>query len=269
MKLRPVIITMAGLLLWVCTFSSALAGAWTREKGDELLITTFGVHVLEDSSGAGRLEKQEYALYGEYGLFDGVTLIGRLGLQNLTESRSINLAGGSAQSVPLSQHAFGAGGIELGSRVRLMERGPWVISTQAVIGVPGAGENANNLRFGDGGGDIDLRLQVGRSIGDNGFISVAQGWRNRRGLSSDEWRLDVTTGRRLANGIEVHAQTYSVISESGGLMGEGRYQGHRAQISALLPVSRRIKVQFSVLSTVYARDLADERALIIGAWRKF
>lgn len=212
------------------------------------------------------MNKQEYAAYGEFGLTDRVTILGRIGLQSLSEDRQST---SEDQTNILQQSAFGVGGVEIGSRVRFARHNAWVFSSQMMLGVPGAGENANNLSFGDSGGDVDLRFLAGRSIDSAKFISISAGWRNRRGLPSDEWRFVIAMGHKFTNGIETHAQTYSVISEPGGDIGPSSYQGHRLQLTALLPISRKARLQISALNSLYSHNIADERAVILGVWRKF
>lgn len=231
------------------------AAQWTRAPGDRITITTISAHRLDRNAGRPDLMKQEIALYGEYGLTPAVTLIGRSAVQSVRETEP--------------EREFGVGGIELGARVRLRRDGPWAVSAQGVFGVPGSGENQTNARFGEGGGDVDLRLQAGRPLGPRSFVSASGGWRNRRGADQDEIRLDLTGGRALGRGVHVFVQTYSVWSIDGAPGTVGAYAGHRMQASILLPVSRRTRLQLGALATVQSRDMAREQAALISLWRRF
>lgn len=267
---RPVIFALAGLFLVSVYPCKAYGGAWTQPKNDALVISTIGLHRLDAPGSPASLRKEEYAVYFEYGLLERLTVIGRFGAQNLLENRVVEerLANGNLAEYT-REHVTGVGGIELGARYHLTRYHDWVIAGQAVIGVPGAGENSTNLRFGEGGGDVDIRVEAGRAWLTHGFISTAAGWRNRRGLNSNEWRFDLAAGYRFENRMEAHIQTYSMWSEPGGLDGLSAYQGHRAQASIVYPISRRAKIQLGALGTIHADNIASERALIIGLWRKF
>jgi len=247
---------------------------WTRPSGDRMTITTVSLHRLDSASGRPDLIKEEVALYGEYGLTDAVTLTARSAAQSLRHDGPVQrnivvVDQKQAEILAPSEREFGIGGIELGARVRLHRDGPWAISAQGVFGVPGSGENQINARFGEGGGDIDLRLQVGRGFGGRGFVAASGGWRDRRGADPDEIRLDLVAGRPLGRGVHVFVQSYSVWSADDGPEARPGYSGHRAQASIILPVARRMRLQVGALSTVQSRDMAREQAVLVSLWRRF
>lgn len=263
---------IAALAVPACTTD---AGAqWTRPEGDRVSITTVSVHRLDSASGRPDLIKEEVALYGEFGLTPAITLIARSAVQSLREDvpvqRLVLLIDKKKTEILIPpEREYGVGGIELGARVRLRRKGPWVVSAQGVFGVPGSGENQINARFGEGGGDTDLRLQAGRSVGERGFVAASGGWRNRRGADQDEIRLDLTAGRALGRGVHVFVQSYSVWSIQEEPAGPRDYSGHRLQASLVLPVSRRMRLQIGVLGTVRSRDMAREQAALVSLWRRF
>jgi hypothetical protein len=247
---------------------------WTRPPGDRLSITTVSVHRLDSQAGRPDLIKEEVAAYGEYGLTPAITLIGRSAVHSLREDvpvqRRVVVIDKKKTEIEIPpEREFGVGGIELGARVRLRRKGPWVVSAQGVFGVPGSGENQINARFGEGGGDTDLRLQVGRGLGERGFVAASGGWRNRRGADQDEIRLDLTAGRALGRGVHVFVQSYSVWSIEAGAGAPRDYSGHRLQASIVVPVSRRMRLQIGVMGTVRSRDMAREQAALVSLWRRF
>ncbi|MGJ3230540.1 MAG: hypothetical protein ACFE0P_01935 [Oceanicaulis sp.] len=270
---RPVAL-LAGALLLCGAFTPAAAGQWTRAEDDHLLITTVGFHRLDSDSDRPDLIKTETALYAEYGFTDTLTLIARGAAQSVHEAvparrETVVVDGVETERVVEPEREFGVGGLELGARVRLAADGPWVMSAQGVFGVPGSGENQINNRFGEGGGDTDLRLQLGRAVGEGGFLAASGGWRNRRGEPRDEIRLDLTGGRALGRGVHIFVQSYSVWSVGGETGRPGGYSGHRVQASVLLPVSRRARLQVGALATASSRDMAREHAVLISLWRRF
>lgn len=163
----------------------------------------------------------------------------------------------------------GVGGVEAGVRYRLFQRERTVVSAQAMIGLPGNGENWNNLRFGEGGVNADLRLQAGRSFGRSTFVNASAGMRLVAGSRPDEMRLDLTAGTHIARGVRVMAQTYSVWSVGDGVSGLDGYSGHRAQVSVLWPIDTHRRAQISALATFSRDNMSRETALIASVWRTF
>jgi hypothetical protein len=269
-----ILLAVLSAALAVSAFAPDARAQWTRPAGDRLTITTVSVHRLDSQAGRPDLIKEEVALYGEFGLTSAVTLIARSAVQSLREDvpvqrRVVVIDKKKTEILIPPEREFGVGGIELGARVRLRRKGPWVVSAQGVFGVQGSGENQINARFGEGGGDTDLRLQVGRGLGEHGFVAASGGWRDRRGADQDEIRLDLTAGRALGRGVHVFVHSYSVWSIQDGAGAPRDYSGHRLQASLVLPVSRRMRLQIGVLGTVRSRDMAREQAALVSLWRRF
>lgn|GEM_PF-1859965 len=249
-------------------------GQWTRPPGDRVSIATVSVHRLDSGSGRPDLIKEELAVYAEHGVTPAITLIARSALQSLREDgpvqRQVVVIDKKKIEIEVPpERELGVGGIELGARVRLHRKGPWAVSAQGVFGVPGSGENQINARFGEGGGDTDLRLQVGRSLGAHGFVAASGGWRNRRGDEQDEIRVDMTVGRAVGRGVHVFVQSFSVWSFDDGAGVPRDYSGHRLQASLVVPVSRRTRLQVGALATVRSRNMAREQAALVSLWRRF
>jgi hypothetical protein len=236
--------------------SEALAGPWTRERGEGLLIATFGAHRL-DAPGS-ELSKLETAVYGEYGLLDGLTLVGRAGWQMLDERTDDG-----------ARSAEGVGGAEAGVRLRLLARDRWIVSAQGITTFRVEGETWNNASYGEGGGDLEGRLMAGRSVGDTGFASAQIAWRDRGDLPGGEVRLDTASGVRIAGPWQVHAKTYSVWSQSNIAEELQSYHGHRGELALVRDLGARNTVSLAVLHTIGARNLATETAVLAGVWRRF
>lgn len=256
-----------------CAPTGAFA-QWTRPDGDTISIATASLHRLETASGRPDLIKEEFALYTEHGFSNRVTLIGRSAAQSVredvpTQRRVVVIDKKETVILTPPRREYGVGGIELGARVQLWRDGPWAVAAQGVFGVPGSGENQINNRFGEGGGDTDLRLQVGRALGGGAFLAASGGWRNRRGEDQDELRLDLTAGRPLGGGVHIFVQSYSVWSVKDGADAPAPYAGHRLQASIILPVSRRSRLQLGALTSVRNQNMAREQAVLVSLWRRF
>lgn len=242
--------------------SEAQAGAWPRERGEELLIVTGSWHRLESPHDGADLFKREAAVYGEYGLTRRITLVGRFAVQDFREQ----IRSGD-QAIEITYSTFG--GSEAGARVHLAARGRWCASGQLVATLPSAGENRTNAEHGTGGGDIDLRALIGRSIGEAGFAEVQFGLRERDGEGGSEVRFDTAFGWELNSQMRLHLQTYSVWSHELDTERLREFSGHRAQVSLLASLGRGRYAQFGVMGTVRAHDMADETAATIGIWQQF
>lgn len=295
------------------TASRAEAGAWTRERGEGLLILGVSIHELLPAKGYEALDrlKGEVSAYAEYGFNDRLTLVGRAAWQSMhaTELMSEEIRytvqlepppdplrddpdeDFDGDGVPnrldpppapdpifvertrteffLPEPETGVGGLEAGIRYRFIERSRFVLSAQALAGIPGTGENRNNHRFGEGGGAVDLRLQAGRSFGRSAFANISVGSRFLPGDRPDELRLDLTAGTHIARGVRVMAQSYSVWSTGEGVSGLHGYSGHRAQLSLLWPIDSARRAQIAALTTFHRDNMSRETALIASVWRTF
>ncbi|MCH8488945.1 MAG: hypothetical protein LAT81_03305 [Oceanicaulis sp.] len=243
----------AGVLLAMSS-APAQAGAWTKPRGQTLMISTQSVHYFDRAPGGVSQSKQESAVYIEYGWRDHITLVGRAALQSIDRSAI--------------EPWRGVGGVEVGARVRLYRGERWVMSAQAPASLRTGGENRNNAALGEGGGDLDLRLMAGRSFGRSTFIDVNGGWRRRPGGAADELRLDLTAGTHIWRGARVMGQSFSVWS-TGGPPGFDGYASHRLQGSVIWPLSSRSRMQVGAMRTASARNTGVERSAFVAVWRTF
>ncbi len=256
-----VLLAFAIPCLVVCS-SAAEASAWTKRKGEGLAIFALGYHWLDPYARLDPVStaKFEASIYLEYGLADWVTLVGRGGYQEILERDADDE----------TSIRYGIGGLQAGARFRLIERGRWASAVQLTVGIPGSGENWINEEFGARGGDVDTRLQIGRSIGDGAFVSVASGIRSRGEGATDEFRLDLTAGTEFFLGTRVMFQSYSVWAQSGSAI-QPAYTGHRMQTSWLFPLDGEDRniLQVSALRSVSQRRMSDELAVLVSFWRRF
>jgi hypothetical protein len=241
-------------IVWVTGSVPAEAGAWTKPRGETLMISTQSVHYFDRAPGGVSQSKQESAVYIEYGWRDHVTLVGRAAFQAIDRSAI--------------EPWRGVGGAQAGARLRLYRGERWVMSAQALASVRTDGENRNNAALGEGGGDLDLRLMAGRSFGRSTFLDVQTGWRRRPGGAADEVRLDVTAGTHIWRGARVMGQSFSVWS-AGGEAGFDGYASHRLQGSVIWPLTSRSRMQVGAMRTVSAHNTGVERSAFVSVWRTF
>lgn len=264
MQLTPARRSLAGLVLLAVMLatvtSPAEAGAWPQKKREGLLLTGFSWHWL-NAPGGSSVTKTEYSFYGEYGLTDRITLIGRMAFQSLEETRP------SGEDEALANALFAIGGTEAAVRMRLASHERWMLSGQVLTTFRSGGENRINARFGTGGGDVEFRALLGRSIGEDGFADIQIARRDRAGRSGEEWRIDVTAGTAVTDRWRVMAQTFSLYAEA--RPDAAGYDGHRAQLSVIYDMPSGFSVSLAALGTLSARNLAEERAALLSIWRRF
>ena len=245
----------------------AQAGAWTKRKHEGLFISGLGMHWLEPAvqdTAPDRLKREAF-VYFEFGMIDRITLQGRGAYQ---EMHDLSASPADMREPGNRQTQSGFGGLELGIRYRLADQGRWTSSLQMTAGIPGSGENWNNEGFGVGGGDLDTRLQLGRSVGDDSFVEMGVGFRARRGGASDEVRIDLSAGRNFIWGSELMVQSYSVWALS-DQPARPAYFGHRLQTSLLVPLRGESRLQISALTTVAQKNMSRETAVMLSIWNNF
>jgi hypothetical protein len=193
----------------ICVFGIALlcllyatgplhAGAWTQEKGGGFyqLATDIAIAAqLYDASG-DRVDiptTGEYtaSFYGEYGAAEGVTAIAYLPF-----FRRLSIDGSEGRD---SDAVNGIADIEVGARVRLMQRGASVLSAEIKLGLPiGDERQENGLTTGDGEFNQRLMLQYGRSYHPGPTYIGAELGINQRGDGfSDELHYGFELGYRF------------------------------------------------------------------------
>lgn len=241
----------------------ALAGAWTQKRGEGILLTGYSTHWLS-APGGTELRKSELSLYAEYGLTSRITLVGRLGVQSLSETR--------AQPDEVADEAFSnallaIGGTEAGLRLKLLAEGPWALSAQLSRTFESGGENRTNQRFGTGGGDVEIRLLAGRAFGRDGFMETQLAYRALDARGGAEWRFDTAVGVPVSPRWRLMAETFSVRAEARPR--SPAYSGSRAQLSAVYDVPAGFSVSVGVLATLHADNTARERAIFTRFWRRF
>lgn len=115
----------------------------------------------------------------------------------------------------------GRGPVEAGLRYAVVDRPKWKVAVYGGVAAAGQGRNAGYAEPGDGDGDVELRLLVGRDgrlpkrLGGVPYFSEFQIATLRRAGLPDEVRFDSTSGLRFGAGGKwlLLYQTYSGRTE--------------------------------------------------------
>lgn len=180
--------------------SSALAGAWTRDAGDLLLVTT-GVYYSSDryfdqdgqTKPQGEFSKYELNPYLEYGLTDSLTLGANFFAQYLEQEA---ITGESNDN-------WGLTDTELFARQRLLQGESWVVSFQPLIKLPSFYYHDELPKGGNNRFDLEASLLGGYSFSLWSLYHYADirfGYRHRLDYRlHDQLRMDAKLGLSLSD----------------------------------------------------------------------
>jgi hypothetical protein len=192
------------LLVAVCCQLQAAGGAWPQPKSsgffklDHTLILAGNFF---DASGnvlpVRELSQATSSVYGEFGLSRRLTALGYLPFR-VSNSLSTVAIQQNGNPMDLQQRNTALGDADLGLRYGILLNGPVVLSARLQLGFP-TGQANHPLRLDTGDGEFNqlLGLEAGLGLG-NGWLSGALGFNQRSGGFSDEWRLHLELGWKLA-----------------------------------------------------------------------
>jgi hypothetical protein len=240
------------------------AAPWPQKKGESLFIATTLVDRADRAWSDNReivddgfFYKDEFAIYGEYGLSDRFTLVGRVAWQDVRRRNGVDY-----------DSAEGFSASEIGVRALLGQRARNVFAVQALALIPGQGENVSNQPLGHGGEAWEARGLWGRSVSETVFTDVQFAWRWRADEFLDEARFDATLGWRPADQWLLLAQTFSVWSAETPRPGNPGFDQHKVQASIGRQVGS-IEYHFGLYATPAGRNTVEERAVFISMWQRF
>ncbi len=244
--------------------SPARAGAWTQPEGQGQLIATLwgwsGVGAPWGGNPAVRQNRVELQTYAEYGLNDAWTLFGQAAIERY------------ALSKPESSLYAGLDYSQLGLRARLWAAGPFVVSGQAALFLPGATNPASPAQAGNTGGAGEGRMLAGMSflVGRyDAFADLEIGYRLRSAGPPNEWHGDATLGVKPAPGWIVMIQTFRVVSAATANPAFPAWRESVIQGSLVMPVGNRWSLQIGVFRTTVAVKTNTERGGLLALWRTF
>jgi hypothetical protein len=183
------------LLLLTVSATASFAGAWTAPKNtfyEKLAFNYYYSNQTFDKTGKrvdtannGKFTDYNISNYFEYGLTNDLTVINAMAYKWLEDDTDLRRTKG-----------YGLGDVDLGLRYKLMDNAVGILSTQALVKIPGPYDRSDPLPLGNGQFDGELRLLFGRSLYPllPAYGNVEIGYRWRASDPSDELRYLVEFG---------------------------------------------------------------------------
>lgn len=211
-------------------YAPASAGAWTPEKGriNAILSTTVSETPADDHAVTTDL-------YYEYGMGGGWTLV-------------------VAPSVSDQANVYARNEVQASIRRAFYQKNGWAISGQA--GVYAWKEGATQVAANG----TELRLALGKSFGDGGWINAETALRRCGGVDSMRWEGTV--------GHKVRSNDRAILKVFGD--GEGCAASiTRVQASYVYSITPRFGLELGWRQTLPNVGNWNERGAVIGLWTTF
>ncbi len=249
-------------LLAGCATTSALAGAWTIERGEtRTYITssfTYGDHGFDENGdlvAVPEYQKMTLSAALEYGLRPWLTGIVRGELTEERTEREIT----PTLIAPVPQTFASIAG---GARIRLFQGPLWVASTE-VTAFSGGFSSVGDAKPSDGPG-LELRALggIGTTVmGKPVFADAQVAYRARLDADApDEVKLDLTVGAQVLPKWMILGQTFSTFE----IGGEASY--HKVSGSVVRSVTDNLRVAVGGIATISGRNAIQELGGHIGFW---
>jgi hypothetical protein len=206
-------------LLIVLSAGAAFAGAWTAPKNsyyEKLAFNYYFANETFDKGGnrgatpnSGKFTDYNVSNYFEFGLTNDLTIINALTYKWLENSNDQGRTRGD-----------GFGDVDLGVRYKLLDHEKiGIISTQALVKIPGAYGKNDPLPLGNGQVDAEFRLLYGRSLYPliPGYANIEFGYRWRDGDPSDEVRYLIEFGVDITQKLYTRVKLDGIFSMDNGL----------------------------------------------------
>lgn len=197
---------------FVLSFSNVvISGAWVPGVGSgyaKLGYSNYNANELfGDSKNDGFVDfsGQNYSFYGEFGFATDFAVYGTLLYQKLDQVDSQNV----------STQANGLGDADIGIRYQWQTQ-PVVISTSFLVKLPYFYDTNDLLPRGNGQEDYELRMLLGRSLNQYGYLGFEIGYRLRSGSPSDEYRYLLEYGISVNQNLYLRSKLDSTISAKNG-----------------------------------------------------
>ena len=253
---------LAGLLALVCA-TSVQAGAFLQKPGEGVIIAGGAfTDAVRAYDSIGRLvpvapwRKFELTTYAEYGVTDWLTAIASPSLFVFRQA-------------PPGRNQAATGVAEAGARVRLFEWDTSVLSAQAIVRAPLAGQSARPFVDTSRFVQVDLRAAWGRGFDVfdlKAFSDIQIGFRSN-GNFGHEGRIDATFGLWVFDPLLILAQSFTAVTP--GRIGRSFYLSQKIQISAVYWVTPSLGVQVGGLLGQRGVNTGAERGAFSAVWVRF
>lgn len=261
LQMNRVMVVFIGACVSFCLLASqCFAGAWTMPEGKFYERLSFNSYLAFSEFSMEPPDPKFKSFrdfnvgnYLEYGITDRFTLINAMYYKNLLKEE------GTSET-----SADGFGDVDLGVRAKMLE-GPWgVLSTQALVKIPGAYDKDDKLPLGNGQYDVDTRILYGRSLYPYlpGYCNVEVGYRLRTEDPSDELRyvvefgMDFTKdlyGRIKLDGI-LSMDNGNRVSVSGNPTAANSYDLGKLDIAIGCKLNKRWGLEIACTPEIYGRN---------------
>ena len=250
-----------GVLLAGCA-TSALAGAWTIERGETRTYVTstftYGDHGFDENGDlvtVPEYQKMTLSAALEYGLRPWLTAVvaGELTDESIETEVSPTLIASQSQTF-----ASVAGG----ARVRLYQGPFWVASTQ-ITALSGGFTTAGDGKPSDGPA-VEIRALGGVSgtvLGKPVYADAQAAYRKRFDADQpDEVKLDLTVGAKVLPKWDVIAQSFSTFEVGGDA------SHHKLSAMVVRQVTDNLRVGVGGIATVAGRSAVQELGGHVDFW---
>jgi len=232
-------------------FSEAMAGGWTKSKGEGYF--KLGQTVIRssqfyeaDGSIIDIFTTSVYitSIYGEYGLSDRVTGIVYVPLLSRITVNNVEFTSGRTQE----GDAYNSlGDSDIGLKFGLIQGKPFVLSTTVMLGIPlggTAGGRSQALQTGDGEFNQLVKLEAGYGFNKPFYVTGGIGFNNRTKGFSEEFRYEFEAGYTYKKNLLLSFKLAGVKSFKNG-DANGSMNGIFSNNTEFLAVGPEIAYSFS------------------------
>jgi protein XagA len=252
-------------ILMSFTAVTCFAGAWTLQKGkiyDRLAVNYYFADREFDDEGHrndladnGKFRDYNINNYIEFGLTDKITLINSLYFKKIEKEDDVK-----------ETKTYGIGDIDLGVKYKLTE-GTWgIFSTQALVKIPEAYDEDDDLPLGNGQYDLELRVLYGRSLypAVPGYCNVELGYRWRLDDPSDEIRYLIEFGIDITKSLYGRVKldgTYSMdngehFDETGNPTTTNSFDIGKLDMTLGYKINKSWGIEAGYMPAIYGQNIA-------------
>jgi hypothetical protein len=245
---------------------SCFAGAWTLPQGKHYVRIAYNYYRTDtrfnddgdraDFEKQGDFEDNDASLYLEYGLCPRFTLIGNFVYKYLTY-----------EDDGIDAKTYGIGDMEVAGRYLLLAPKGGALSLQALVKIPEAYDENDDVPLGNGQYDVEVRLLYGHSLYPAlpGYVNVEIGYRFRFEEPADEFRYLVEIGgdftkklygRLKLDGILDAGNASDEMDAFGNPTATEAYDLGRLDICLGYKITRRYAVEFACTPALYGKNTA-------------
>lgn len=189
----------------ILSSSLANAGAWVPKQGDGYNKLAYAYYEADkfrgDNDNFSEFIGENTSFYGEYGLGNNFAVYGQLLYQSLEQTDANNV----------KQTNDGFGDAEIGIRYQ-WQADPFVLSTSFLAKLPYLYDEDEDLALGNGQEDYELRVLLGKSLNQYGYLGAEFGYRYRSSAPSDEYRYLIEYGFSVNENLYLRTKLDGVLS---------------------------------------------------------